>query len=175
MQSFVLPEGGNNAQQALIQSYSIFGVVSHNPVVTAESQEAPSSWRGSLKREKNRSGGVPVIFLRQGRRRSHLQGIRGQSSRHGTGPSMFGSYVNCDWHLRDQGWGLKRLKGFAIGLFGIWGAKNFLRTASCFSFCSFHLMLRQTCQAVELLSHRVTSMLGNPKMVVSSLCDPHAP
>lgn len=112
MQPLVLPEGGNNAQQALIQSYSILGVVSHNPVVTGESYEAASSGRGSLQREESRLGGLPLSsnIPEAGQR------VR-KSSWHGT--AIWARYVNCDWHFRDQSWGLKRLKGFGIGLFSV--------------------------------------------------------
>jgi hypothetical protein len=47
----VLPEWGDNAQQGLIQSYAVLGVVSQNPVVTAEGYQAASSRGGTLQGE----------------------------------------------------------------------------------------------------------------------------
>lgn len=67
VQSLVLPEGGNNAQQALVQAYGVLGIVNYNPVVTGKSQEAASSWRGSLQREAETwsvSAQLPVTVLR---------------------------------------------------------------------------------------------------------------
>lgn len=48
VQSLALPERGNDAQQGLIQPNDIFGVVSQDPVVTGEGDQAASSRAGSL-------------------------------------------------------------------------------------------------------------------------------
>lgn len=48
MQALALPEGGNDAQQGLVQPYEALGVVSQDPVVAGEGDQAAPSWAGSL-------------------------------------------------------------------------------------------------------------------------------
>ena len=43
-----LPEGGDDAQLSLVQPDGVFGVVSQDPVVTAEGQQAAPRGAGSL-------------------------------------------------------------------------------------------------------------------------------
>lgn len=69
MQFLALPERGDNAQQGLIQSNGIFGIVSQDPVVTGKGDQAASSRTGSLQGKQDHWVLVllllvPIVFQR---------------------------------------------------------------------------------------------------------------